>query len=260
MANNAGDRPMNREPTYTFKFGVRGRTVREDHITRKQVPYSELLNRFDQAYDWVMANPEKRYAEVYGPGMKTRVVTHTAREYILKQLPDEIPKQKTVVALLWMDLSDHRDYARDYRLYKLWKATVPLPDLPQQPETHYGYTEVDVEDWDRAFEWAHVNRWHDYGVWINRKPALIFTPIYDAAKEAFLGCAVLLQYLPQRELLRAPVRHEWKQREMPYPRMATKRSRPKIQQLRHRFPTAGDDMMVAPLEYLIWKHGYGLAR
>lgn len=248
------------EPVYTIKFGIRGRTVREDHITVKQAPYSELLERFDQAHDWVMANPEKRYAEVYGPGMKTRVVTHAAREYILKQLPDEIPKQKLVIALLWMDLSDHKDLARDYRLYKLWQATVPLPDLPERPETHYGYTEIDVEDWDEAFEWTHTHRWQDYGIWVNHKPALVFTSDYPAVEQACLCCVEVLQYLPQHKLIRAPVRYDWRQRDLPYPRMATKRSRPSIQQLRHRFPTAGDDMMVAPLDYLIWKYGYGMAR
>ena len=247
------------EPTYTFRFGIKGRTVAEDHVTKKTVLYSSLLERFDQAYDWVMANPVKRYAEVYGPGMKARVVTPTTREYILDRLPDNMPKKKSVIGLAWMDLTED-DLIRDYRLYKFWVSDVLLPDVPERPLEEYGLTEVAVEDVDLALEWARANRWHDHGIWVNGKPALVFTPDYQAVEAACPRCLEMLPYLPQNKLHRAPVRYDWTQRELPYPRMAPTRATPQIQKLRLRFPTASDDMKVAPLEYLIWKHGYGLAR
>lgn len=252
---------MEEEPIYHFKFGIRSASMSiPEHITTRRVPFSRLLESFDAALDWIETNPKKRYASVFGRGMMSRAVTESTREYILKNLPDNLPKKKSVIGLIWMDLRDKSKAGIDYRLHKFWKAEVPLPDLPERPETHYGYTEIATEDRDRAFEWVQANRWHDYGVWINSRPALVFTPDYQAVETACQSCLEMLPYLSQNKLHRAPVRYDWTQRELPYPRMVTKRPMPAIQKLRSRFPTAGDDMMVAPLEYLIWRHGYGLAR
>lgn len=252
---------MEEELIYCFRFGIRSESMSiHDHITTRQVPYSKLLDHFDAALDWVMANPEKRYASVFGRGMMSKDVNSHTREYIVDRLPDNMPKKKLVIGLLWADLREKGKAGIDYRLYKVYRSGVLLPDVPERPLEEYGLTEVETEDVDKALEWAHTNRWHDYGVWVNSKPALVFTPDYQATEAACLRCLEMLPYLAHNQLHRSPVRYDWTQRELPYPRMATTRATPKIQTLRHRFPTAGDDMMVAPLEYLIWKHGYGLAR
>jgi len=248
------------ELIYTFKFGIQGRTVAEDHITIRKVPFSKLLDSFDAALDWVLTNPEKRYAELFGPGMKTRTITPSMREYILKNLPDNMPEHRAYIGLAWMVLDDRALIVPDFRLYKLWKAEVPLPDLPERPETHYGLMEVDPEDWSKAFEWAQANRWQDFGIWFRNRPGLVFCPDFEAVAEAFKHIIGVGVYLETGKLERAPVRYGWAAYEDAYPRMKPTRSTPEIQRLRAQYPTAGEDLKVCPLEILIQKYGYSEAR
>jgi len=246
------------EPTYTFKFGIRADTMsQKDHITKREVAFSDLLDCFDAAYDWVMANPEKRYAEVHGPGMMNRVVTHTAREYILNRLPDELmKKERKYIGLAWLDLKSHRN-ERHYRLYKVWGAEMRMPDFPDKRVALHGFMEVDPDDWEIAFRWAQEHFWQDHGIWFRGKPGLVFCRDFEAVEEAFKSMGAMGKEKQIKELIRAPVRYAWQQRDGPYPRMAPTRSTPKIQALRHRYPTTGYDLKVTPLEILIREYGYG---
>ena len=36
-----------------------------------------------------------------------------------------------------------------------------------------GIWEVDLDDWEKAFDWAQTHRWHDYGIWLRNKPGLV---------------------------------------------------------------------------------------
>jgi len=246
--------------TYTFIFGLRGKTMSiPDHITEKQVALDELLERFDETYDWIMTNPDLRYAEVYGPGMAKRVVHEGTREYIIERLPEElIKKNRRYIGLAWIDRGGDRN-ENAYRLCKIWTADKPSLEAPGTWTTCYGLMDVDPEDWALAFDWAQAHRWQDYGIWFRSKPGLVFCPDFAAVAEAFTQIDGAAEYLEDGKLERAPVRYGWDVYEDAYPRMKPTRSTPSIQKLRHRYPTTGYDLKVTPLGVLIRKYGYSKA-
>jgi len=244
--------------TYTFRFGLRGKSMSiPDHITTKQVAFEELLERFDEAYDWIMTSPDLRYAEVYGPGMANRVIHQGTREYIIERLPEElIKKNRRYIGLAWIDRGGDRN-ERNYMLYKIWSADKPSIEDPGTWTTCYGLMDIDREDWELAFDWAQAHRWHDEGIWFRDKPGLVFCPDFAAVVEGFTHIDEVSQYLETETLERAPVRYGWAAYEGAYPRMRPTRSTPSIQSLRHRYPTTGYDLKVTPLDVLIRKLGYG---
>jgi hypothetical protein len=251
---------MEQALTYTFKFGLRGKSMSiPDHVTTQHVALEGLLERFDDAYDWVMTNPDLRYAEVYGPGMSNRVVCEGTREYIVDRLPEElIKKNRRYIGLGWIDRGGDRSVGA-YRLYKIWNADKPSLKAPGTWTTCYGLMDVDPEDWELAFDWARVHRWFDYGIWFRNKPGLVFCPDFDAVSEAFAQIDGVAEHLEAAKLERAPVRYGWDVREDAYPRMRPTRSTPSIHKLRARYPTAGEDLKVTPLSILIHRYGYSKA-
>jgi len=252
---------MEEEPIYHFRFGIRSMSMSiPEHVTTREVPYSKLLEGFDAALDWIMANPEKRYASVFGRGMMSKDVNSHTREYVLKRLPIELlKKQRRYIGLAWMDLDgDHTK--GNYKLHKIWTADMRLPDIPDRVIPQYGLIEVDAPDWNTAFRWAEKRGWQDYGVWFRGRPGLIFCPDFEAIAEAFKHIVGVGMYLETGKLERAPVRYGWAAYEDAYPRMKPTRSTPQIQKLRAQYPTAGEDLKVCPLEILIQHYGYSEVR
>jgi len=231
-----------------------------DRVETRSVPFSRLLESFDQALEWVMEKPKKRYASVFGPGMMSRDVNRVEREYVLKRLPIELlKKQRRYIGLAWMDLDGDRTKG-NYRLYKIWTADMRLPDIPDRMIPQYGLIEVNAPDWNTAFEWAKANRWHDCGIWFRGRPGLVFCPDFEAVAEASKHIIGVGMYLETGKLERAPVRYGWAAYEDAYPRMKPTRSTPEIQKLRAQYPTAGEDLKVCPLEILIQHYGYSEVR
>ncbi len=247
--------------SYTFEFTIIGNG--ETKAFKRRVHVDQLLERFDQAREWVEGNNDglARFASVYGPGMQRRVCSEDTREWIVNKVlpvygPDHVgptPGAKRIIGLFWADRSGAE--GTFYTMAKIVAQELIYEEF-EQSMTDYDLEEVAYMAQREAFTWAWKTNWRAFGFWFRRKPALVITGDLMRAQEALVGIPRVTERLETGKPERAPVRYD-ADAKGPYPFIAPTRSTPEIHRLRARYPTAGEDLAYVPLEILIHRHGHG---
>ena len=241
--------------TYTFEFTILEKGNVRTH--RRQVPKRDLLARYDDAMKWVSESP-KHMAHVYGPQVGRSTVDKDTRNYIITHVlhdaTDLEANKPTIIGLFYADLNDSLAPAE----MVLWKVvrTVEHWEGFEKPHMSYTLKRVAKDNEQKAFAWARVKGWKDWGTWYRGRPALVFSPDSHQVDAALSDMFDIAKHLEAGRLIRAPVRYSRRQDQRPYRYIQTTRTRRDIQRMRSDYPTAGEDMKYVPQEILIRKYGY----
>lgn len=239
---------------YTFEFTYRSKQgMIKQH---RRVPVGELWERFGQACDWRRSGPAEqvRSASVYGPGVYRTACTEYERDHLRSLLEPLglVPFEPAYVGLLWANLG------HGYVLYKVRRETVEMEDYERPHVATTSLEPVDAEKVEAAFCWASEKCWHVKGVWVADAPGLAWMGDWDTLANALQDCPQVARKLFEGRLITASVRYDWQNPTGSYPYMRPTRLRARIQDLRARFPSAVEDLAVAPTCVLHRRYGDGL--
>jgi hypothetical protein len=249
----------------TFTFYFQQITEEEGYQEEtRQTDSRQLWIRLQQAKQWQEAAPG-RTVSVEGRGLMREVLNPALYRYLLKELIPSLPEAqrpkppgKQIIGLLWMDVHGMEEL-NGYKLFKVVRQHEHWSDFERSHVEHY-LEEVDPTKWIDAIKHARKKLlWTDKGIWINRKPALLFSGQPDVALVSLLDIRDITSKLEpdlQGQIPFAPVRYSPNTMVYAYPWMRTTRDRGKIQRLGHAYPTAPEDKMWVPKELLIRRYGY----
>ena len=234
-------------PTYAFEWRIDGKRIKTSYVQR-----SNLWERFNQAAEWVYADPVRRSASYYGPGVMRVLVGEYARNRLREILEPLglVPEEPHYIGLLWADLG------QGYELHKIRKETEHLEGYERPHSLVYSLVRVDDDKIRAAFAWASDMIWRDHGVWINDKPALVFCFDVQGAYKALAEIERVRRLLHNGKVVDAPAAYDWNGVDNDYPFIKPTRSRRKIQDHRSRWPSA-TDVLWTPKPLLIERYGYG---
>jgi len=249
---------IDQNSTYTFEFRWQD-SKNETQLRKRHVKIGELWEKFDLAANWRREGKpsEVRTCSFYGPGIGREKVHELAKDRLREILEPLglVPLEPAYVGLLWADLA----HEPGYHLYKVRSETVELEDYERPYLIQHTIERVDDAKVDTAFYWATERCWQSLGVWVNHAPAIVFAGDFFKADTALQDCAQVAGQLYDGRLVRASVRYDWRGRDRrPYPYMKPDRARPRIQDLRSRYPNASEDLAVVPTLVLQREYGYGI--
>jgi len=242
---------------YVFEFRWQDAN-NQTQLRKRRVPLADLWQKFNLAADWRRAGrpSEVRTVSFYGPGISRSLCDEMARDHLREVLEPLglVPLEPAYCGLLWAWLSDSDGYV----LYKIRQESVALDGFEKPYLVTYGLEQVEADKIEVAFYWSIEKCWFSRGVWINDRPGLAFMGNHLVAWKALEECPRVSRHFIDGHLPLAKVRYDFKGKDNRYPYMAPTRSRPRIQDLRSRYPRATEDLAVVPASILQRDYGYGL--